>query len=161
MLNSALARGASGYIPKTIGSQAMLNALRRVIDGETFMPSMLVADSEKLNLGNSDSERQADDIEAAKSNPLHKLTPREREVVLLLTAGHSNKEIARQLELQEIAVKVHLKGIYRKLGVINRTQAVRSVIELGFDASTRRHLSNAQPAAARRNLKSEPVRSGT
>lgn len=143
---AALERGASGYIPKTIGSQAMIHALRRVLSGETFMPSMLVADSEKLELGKAEPAPMTSDGAMAKSNPLSKLTPREREVVQLLTGGHQNKEIARLLGLQEITVKVHLKGIYRKLGVVNRTQAVRSVIELGLDASTRRHLTTGSPA---------------
>ena len=132
---AALERGASGYIPKTIGSQAMLNALRMVLAGEKFLPSMLVADSEKLELGTASADGKSEDGEAAKTNPLNKLTPREREVVQLLTAGHPNKEIARRLG------KVHLKGIYRKLGVVSRTQAVRSVIELGLDSSTRRKLT--------------------
>lgn len=138
---AALERGASGYIPKTIGSQAMLNALRMVLAGEKFLPSMLVADSEKLELGTASVDGKSEGGEAAKTNPLNKLTPREREVVQLLTAGHPNKEIARRLGLQEITVKVHLKGIYRKLGVVSRTQAVRSVIELGLDSSTRRKLT--------------------
>jgi DNA-binding NarL/FixJ family response regulator len=144
---AALERGASGYIPKTIGSQAMLNALRMVLAGEKFLPSMLVADSEKLELGTAAREDRSDGGESAKTSPLNKLTPREREVVQLLTAGHPNKEIARRLGLQEITVKVHLKGIYRKLGVVNRTQAVRSVIELGLDSSTRRKLGTG-PAPA-------------
>ena len=134
---AALENGASGYIPKTIGSQPMLNALRLVLSGERFLPSMLVADAEKLDL--SGEGRGA---EMQPGNPLGKLTPREREVVALLTAGHPNKEIARRLGLQEITVKVHLKGIYRKLGVANRTQAVRTVMELGLDPSMRRQLSN-------------------
>ncbi len=158
---AAMERGASGYIPKTIGSQAMINALRRVLTGETFMPSMLVADSEKLDLGKTDPARASESGELAKSNPLNKLTPREREVVQLLTGGHQNKEIARLLGLQEITVKVHLKGIYLKLGVVNRTQAVRSVIELGLDASTRRHLTTGSPSLDQRKQKSEPVSSNT
>ena len=141
---AAMEMGAAGYIPKTIGSQAMLGALRQVLGGEKFMPSMLIADTEKLELGAANEDVERDPA----ANPLNKLTPREREVVQLLTAGHPNKEIARRLGLQEITIKVHLKGIYRKLGVVNRTQAVRTVMELGLDSTTRRRLAAGGTAGA-------------
>jgi DNA-binding NarL/FixJ family response regulator len=50
----------------------------------------------------------------------------------VLVEGHPNKEIARQLGLQEVTVKVHLKGVFRKLGATNRTQAVHIANQLGW-----------------------------
>jgi len=134
---SALERGAAGYIPKTIGCRAMLNALRLVLSGEKFLPLMLVAEAERMEAAGAESPESS----VHNPTPLDKLTRREREVLSLLTAGHPNKEIARQMGLQEITVKVHLKGVYRKLGVANRTQAVRTVFELGLSGAARRHLS--------------------
>lgn len=148
---AAMELGAAGYIPKTIGSKAMMGALRTVLSGEKFMPSMLVADSEKLHGDTRDAGKSTN-----SSSPLDKLTPRERDVVQLLTAGHPNKEIARHLGLQEITVKVHLKGIYRKLGVGNRTQAVRTVLELGLDSSIRRQMQAGAPSAGAKSI-AEPA----
>ncbi len=135
---SALERGAAGYIPKTIGCQAMLNALRLVLSGEKFLPSMLVAEAERVEAAGIDMPEGS----VHNPTPLDKLTRREREVLSLLTGGHPNKEIARRLGLREITVKVHLKGVYRKLGVANRTQAVRTVFELGLNTAARRHLTS-------------------
>ena len=123
-----LEKGARGYIPKTIGAQAMLNALKLVLSGEKFLPSMLVAESERLE----DQVIHPGGSARPRPSTLDKLTKREREVLSLLTGGHPNKEIARRLGLREITVKVHLKGVYRKLGVINRTQAVTAVLNLGY-----------------------------
>ena len=134
---TALERGAAGYIPKTIGCRAMLNALRLVLSGEKFLPSMLVAEAERVEAAGAELPEGS----VHNPTPLDKLTRREREVLSLLTGGHPNKEIARRLGLREITVKVHLKGVYRKLGVANRTQAVRTVFELGLSSAARRHLS--------------------
>ncbi len=133
---TALERGAAGYIPKTIGGQAMLNALRLVLSGEKFLPSMLVAETERVEAAGMETSEGS----FHNPTPLDRLTRREREVLSLLTGGHPNKEIARQLGLREITVKVHLKGVYRKLGVANRTQAVRTVFELGMNTAARRRL---------------------
>ncbi|MFV1853045.1 MAG: response regulator transcription factor, partial [Thalassospira sp.] len=70
----------------------------------------------------------------APDNPLRQLTNREREVLGLLTKGLSNKEIAKQLTVREITVKVHLTGIFKKLGAANRTQAVKIAMQLGWEA---------------------------
>jgi two-component system, NarL family, nitrate/nitrite response regulator NarL len=123
----ALEHGANGYIPKTIGQKAMLSALRLILEGERFLPSQLVAQSER---GRNEAGYQ-NLAYPKKNNPLRKLTPREREVLSHLTGGLSNKEIARKLGLQEITIKVHLKGVYRKLNVSNRTQAVTTALKLG------------------------------
>ena len=123
----ALMRGAQGYIPKTLGGKAMLSALQLVVAGEKYVPSIILEDD-----GASPSD--AIDAQIRLDNPIRKLTRRERDVLSLLAEGHPNKEIARRLELQEVTVKVHLKGVFRKLGATNRTQAVRIAIELGWEA---------------------------
>ncbi|MCB2101113.1 MAG: response regulator transcription factor [Rhodobacterales bacterium] len=117
---AALRHGANGFIPKTLGAEAMLGALRSVLAGGRFLPADLAAGAPSPTPC------------ASGDTALGRLTQRERDVLSLLTAGHPNKEIARLLGLREITVKVHLKGVYRKLSVANRTQAVRAAIELGF-----------------------------
>jgi DNA-binding NarL/FixJ family response regulator len=113
----AMAAGAAGFFPKTLNGTALVAAVRLVLAGERFMPS---AD----HAGNG-GETQLED-EATSS-----LTVREREVLDLLTKGLSNKEIARRLELQEVTIKLHVRGICRKLGAKNRTQAALRAVAVG------------------------------
>jgi DNA-binding NarL/FixJ family response regulator len=79
----------------------------------------------------------ADDAKAGRSpetgGAFSQLTPREREVLGLLVKGNSNKQIARQLKIEEITVALHLRSIYRKLNVASRTQAVRLSLQLGWE----------------------------
>ena len=124
----ALALGAKGYVPKTTGGAAMVNALRLVLAGETYVPASVLA-------GASGGEDEG--ASAGGTDPdgvLAKLTERELEILKLLIAGGSNKVIARQLDVQEITVKVHLSSVYRKIGVSNRAQAVRVAMEAGLSA---------------------------
>lgn len=109
----SLELGARGYIPKTIRGPELIDALKQVLDGQQVMPEELL-----VNL----------DLQPEVSA----LTQREREVLILLTKGHSNREIADKLGIKEITVKVHLKSVFRKFKVNNRTQAVRKAIDLGI-----------------------------
>ena len=111
----ALELGAAAFVPKTIGGSALILALKAVLAGERFVPTGLLRDADP-----------------AARQVMDSLTAREREVLLLLTDGCSNKEIARRLDVQEVTIKVHLKGVFRKLDVTNRTQAVRKALELGL-----------------------------
>jgi DNA-binding CsgD family transcriptional regulator len=60
------------------------------------------------------------------------LSVREREILGYLIEGMTNKEIARRLDLQEITIKIHLRNVYRKIGAINRAQAVRIAMTAGW-----------------------------
>ena len=64
---------------------------------------------------------------------LHKLTEREREVVIALARGLSNKEIAQELNLAESTIKIHIQGILRKLNLTSRLQAAVFVVKHGLD----------------------------
>jgi len=119
-MTSALEHGANGYIPKTLGGDAMLNALRLVMSGEKFIPSALY---DEAGGANEESDLPPD-------SPLRSLTPREMDVLEHLIEGKANKEIAALLDLQVVTVKLHMKGILRKLGAHNRTHAVKIVLEL-------------------------------
>lgn len=118
-ITEAMAAGAAGFFPKTLNGAALVSAVRLVMAGERFMPSTDHAGHP------SDGAAQIDD-DAASS-----LTAREREVLDLLTKGLSNKEIARRLDLQEVTIKLHVRGICRKLGAKNRTQAALRAVSFG------------------------------
>ncbi len=118
----ALDSGAHGYITKSSPSAAMLEAIRLVLGGETFIsPGLDVPDG--LGGGANDS-----DAEAVRQS----LTPRQRDVLAMLRQGKSNKEIARDLDLAEITVKLHVTAILRALGVENRTQAAIMASKIGL-----------------------------
>lgn len=99
----AISRGASGFLPKTMGAKSMVSAIRFMAAGETFVPFDFMQSDTAKTVGN--------------------LTERETEVLRGLCDGKSNKEIARDLELQEVTIKLHVKTLCRKLDAKNRTQA--------------------------------------
>jgi DNA-binding NarL/FixJ family response regulator len=115
----ALARGAGGYIPKSLSMMETIAALREILRGGIFDPTPGQADQGVPSLPPDDR--------------FDELSPRERHVLALLSDGCSNKEIARRLSLQEVTVKAHLKQVFRKLGVTNRTQAVKLVLRAGWN----------------------------
>lgn len=128
----ALKLGASGFLPKTISAKAMIKALDLVIAGERYVPSLLLEDGEEPI--KTETERPVGTgLDAVEAERLESLTPRETEILKLLTGGFTNKDIARQLDLQEITVKVHLKHVYRKLQVSNRTQAANLALRAGME----------------------------
>lgn len=103
----ALSLGAAGFVPKTLPAKSLVNAVKFMAMGEQYAPI--------------DFMTAQDDNEA---HPMAKsLTKRELEVLQGLTEGKSNKEIARDLDLTEPTIKLHMKTLYRKLDVNNRTQA--------------------------------------
>lgn len=115
----ALSSGAHGYISKASPSAAMLEAIRLVLSGETFISPGLEVPEGLGGGGDTDTLRQA-------------LTPRQRDVLAMLRQGKSNKEIARDLDLAEITVKLHVTAILRALGVENRTQAAIVAAKIGL-----------------------------
>ncbi|WP_291737461.1 response regulator transcription factor, partial [Leisingera sp. F5] len=91
----ALDAGAIGFIPKTMGAQSLLNAVRFMSAGEIYVPVDLMREDASAN-----------------THPLaEKLSPRELEVLNGLCRGLSNKEIARELELQEVTIKLHVRTL--------------------------------------------------
>ena len=112
----ALDAGAIGFIPKTMGAQSLLNAVRFMSAGEIYVPVDLMREES-----------------AASTHPLaQKLSPRELEVLNGLCRGLSNKEIARELDLQEVTIKLHVRTLCRKLDAKNRTQAALTAKEAGL-----------------------------
>lgn len=119
--------GAAGFIPKTLGSRAMFSAINLVLSGERYVPSLaFIKDEPPPETGPTPSEQ------TGSVDPFSSLTPREHDVLGLLVQGMSNRQIAEKLKLQEVSVRARLTGIFRKLGVTSRTQAVGLAIRSGF-----------------------------
>ena len=104
--------GASGFIPKTLGIEAMRAAISRILGGGVWTPPDV-----DLSTGS--------DIEAAElMTRMATLTPQQVRVLMMLSEGLLNKQIAYQLGVSEATVKAHVSAILQKLGVESRTQAV-------------------------------------
>jgi DNA-binding NarL/FixJ family response regulator len=127
--------GAAGFIPKTSSSKVMLSALRLVLSGGIYLPPSLIAEAGMAGPGESAGTGHAAPFDpASEARPANAppLTPRQREVLALLGQGKSNKEIARQLDLSEGTVKLHVTAILKSLNVSNRTGAVVAASRLGL-----------------------------
>ncbi len=108
-----LSAGARGYLLKNVTRLELIDAIQRVHAGQKYIPAEVGA-------------RLAERL----TNP--QLTNREREVLLLITEGKSNQEIAAALNVSEGTVKFHVNGILRKLNVSDRTQAVLVALKRGI-----------------------------
>jgi DNA-binding NarL/FixJ family response regulator len=104
--------GASGFIPKTLGVEAMRAAIRDVLDGGLWTPP-------DVDLS-SGSDAETSELMARMAT----LTPQQVRVLMMLSEGLLNKQIAFQLGVSEATVKAHVSAILQKLGVESRTQAV-------------------------------------
>ncbi|MDR3440062.1 response regulator transcription factor [Telmatospirillum sp.] len=116
---AAVRAGVAGYISKTISGAALIDALKQVLNGETYLPTGLFSKNNPIE-------------SLPPASPLASLSIREREILGHLIEGETNKEIARQLDLQEITIKIHLRNVYRKIGAVNRAQAVRIALSSGW-----------------------------
>lgn len=117
VVQRAMDMGAMGFLPKSLPAKTFVNAVRFMAMGEQYLPLKF--------MGLPD--------EPVVHHPLiQKLSKREREVLRLLAGGQSNKEIARDLSLQEPTVKLHVTSVYRKLGSRNRAQAAVIAKETGL-----------------------------
>lgn len=107
----AIHSGAAGFVPKTMSSRSMVTAVKFMAAGEIFAPFNFM--------------QQAD---TAAGN----LSQRETDVLRGLCEGKSNKEIARDLDLQEVTIKLHVKTLSRKLNAKNRTHAAMMAREMNL-----------------------------
>lgn len=124
-LTQCMRIGARGYLLKNINTDFLLNSIRKAVDGDNVLsPEMTTKLVEQLR----------SPIAPPTHNDLYEtLTPREKETLVWLTKGVSNKEIARTLDLTESTVKVHVQNLLRKLNLHSRVQAAVYAIEHGLD----------------------------
>lgn len=112
-ISRSLKKGAFGYICKDTSGEELIKAIRTVVSGRKYIPSV-IAEILSENLGQEE------------------LTPMERKVLAMIVEGKANKEIANNLDISENTVKTHVKNIFGKLGVSDRTSAATTAIKRGF-----------------------------
>lgn len=120
-VRKAIALGALGYVPKSASRRALLSAIDLVMNGEIYVPALIVGHSDSATRGGEPGAQVAPH-----------LTDRQIEVLALLSQGQSNKSIAVGLNLSEKTVKIHISAIFKALNVVNRTQAAAVGRELGI-----------------------------
>jgi two-component system, NarL family, nitrate/nitrite response regulator NarL len=125
----ALRSGASGYLLKNIEMEELVSAIRRAAGGDSVVSPQMTA---KLIQGVRDQPRASD-----KAVERDRFSPRERDILVCLARGDSNKEIARELNLAESTVKIHVQNIFKKLGVTSRVQVALYAVEHGFGVQGR------------------------
>jgi len=104
--------GASGYIPKSLDGAAMGSAIQQVLDGGSWTP-------DDIDLTSAPDATTSDMVRRLAS-----LTPQQVRVLMMLSTGLLNKQIAYELSVSEATVKAHVSAILQKLDVDSRTQAV-------------------------------------
>lgn len=124
----ALQSGASGYILKHVSRQNLIDTIKRVHNGETIIDQsvfrQIVNDYTRL------SKKLTEVKPLEKEEKWVELTPREQEILRQLVKGLTNKEISATTNLAVDTVKTHLRNIYQKLQVKNRTQAISLAMKL-------------------------------
>jgi DNA-binding NarL/FixJ family response regulator len=118
----ALEAGVHGYMLKTFSFADLISAVKTVLDGGIYVPSTLADISSEPSEGLTLNQREAVPSEPAPE-AVSPLTPRQQEVLDLLTQGKTNKEIALALGVGEGTVKIHMAAIFRYFGVNNRAAA--------------------------------------
>ncbi|HEX3059416.1 MAG TPA: response regulator transcription factor [Usitatibacter sp.] len=122
LMRQAIEHGALGFIPKSSSADVILNALRLVLSGGTYLPRQIMA---------APSKAAATPVKTAGARlTALGLTPRQADVLELLIAGKSNKAICRELHLAEGTVKTHIAAAFKALNVTSRVQAVLAVSRL-------------------------------
>jgi DNA-binding NarL/FixJ family response regulator len=127
-LDPLIQAGAVGIFPKTMTGPALVMALKLALTGQTYVPW-------SGDLGQPDLRTAAE----AAATPPADLSKRQIEVLQYLVKGAANKEIAHQLGLSEVTIKVHVAALCRKFGVANRTQLAMAALRVGIGKD------NAQP----------------
>ena len=115
-IRECVGHGAMGFIPKTASSADLFSALTLILGGETYLPPNCVAGLE-TRIGDA-------------ASGIH-LSPRQREVLMKVIQGKSNKVIARELGISDHTVKSHVMAVLAVLGVSNRTEAVYKAVAIG------------------------------
>jgi DNA-binding NarL/FixJ family response regulator len=119
VIRRAIEFGASGFIPKSLNTDQIESALKAIFSGETWTPP-------DVDLSASEDRETTELIRRLAS-----LTPQQVRVLVMLSEGLLNKQIAYELGVSEATVKAHVSAILQKLGVDSRTQAVIAAASIG------------------------------
>ncbi len=143
-LAAGLRAGADGYLLKTIDTEELANSIARIWDGDSVISPEMMGKLVGL-LRASPGQAAAAAVAPAEvqppapararvagNDPIHSLSPREGEILRLIAHGASNKLIARELDIAETTVKIHVQHILRKLELSNRVHAAVYATERGW-----------------------------
>jgi two-component system nitrate/nitrite response regulator NarL len=143
-LAAGLRAGADGYLLKTIDTEELADSIARIWDGDSVIsPGMMgklvgllrASPGQAVAAAVAPVELQAPAFARARvagNDPIHSLSPREGEILRLIAHGASNKLIARELDIAETTVKIHVQHILRKLELSNRVHAAVYATERGW-----------------------------
>lgn len=135
-LADALRQGATGYLLKDMEPDALVAAMRDIAAGKTVVaPDLTPALAALVKHGDSAPPANS----ATAPPPFNTLTPREFEILCHLSEGQSNKAIARNLNITDGTVKLHVKSVLRKLNVHSRVEAAVMAVESGLRRGGARH----------------------
>jgi DNA-binding NarL/FixJ family response regulator len=124
VIRRAVEFGAAGFIPKSLDVDGIGNAIRTVLSGDIWVPP-------EVDLDAAEDKEVADLVRR-----LGRLTPQQMRVLMMLSEGLLNKQIAYELSVSEATVKAHVSAILQKLGVDSRTQAVIAASRIGATGRT-------------------------
>jgi DNA-binding NarL/FixJ family response regulator len=119
VIRRAIEFGASGFVPKSLDTDQIGAALRAILSGDTWTPP-------DIDLGAAEDKETAELVSRLAS-----LTPQQVRVLMMVSEGLLNKQIAYELSVSEATVKAHVSAILHKLGVDSRTQAVIAASKIG------------------------------
>jgi DNA-binding NarL/FixJ family response regulator len=122
----AVAMGLNGYVPKSLADEEIVGALQDILDGRIYVPRFMTAASlASIDKASSDGLDVKGGPGGGATNK--SISPRQRDVLECVRRGLSNKEIARELDIAEGTVKIHLAALFSHFGARNRTElATRS-----------------------------------
>jgi len=124
--------GAAGFLPKSMATETLVNAVRFVMSGGVYIPADLLEDATRGASMLGLPERGRDMMGRPTSSRVQ-LTERQEQVLQLLARGSPIKVICRELGLSEGTVKTHVTAIYRAFGASNRTEALLAARRNGYD----------------------------
>ena len=130
-LLGTLRTGATGYLLKNIEAETLIDAIRMASRGEPVISPLMMG---KLLANRGAARPAAGGAAPPADGELDKLTPRERDILGGIAKGQSNKQIARNLDVAESTVKIHVQSILKKLHLSSRVQAAVFAVERGFAA---------------------------
>lgn len=125
-LAAAMLAGADGYLLKTVETEQLCDSIEKVLMGECVISPDMMTKFVAAFRSKAPAPKEADVMQVAalsvEESAVESLSAREREILGLIARGDSNKLIARELDIAETTVKVHVQHIFRKLGVSSRVQ---------------------------------------
>ena len=128
-LSRALQAGADGYLLKTSESDQLCDAIVKVKEGHSMISPQMMGKLVAALRGQTSAPKAPVQPEP---QAIDKLSPREKEILALIAKGQSNKQIARELDIAETTVKIHVQHIFKKLDLSSRVQVAVLATSLGL-----------------------------